>query len=471
MSAQQPADGEVGFEELRACFEGAIPIVIATVSADGTPNVTYLSKAHVVDDRRLALSNQFLSKSAQNLAEHPRASLLFLDPLTHDEYRLDIAYERTERRGAVFEQLRTEVDAIAAMTGMQDVFRLRSADVYRLEHAEPVPSGERADGTAGTPPLHLASREAPQLAAVAELCRRLDRCADLDTLVRVAVGGLDQLLGHEHSLLLLLDETATRLFTLASHGYDHEGVGSEVLVGDGVIGMAARTAAPMRVGNARQMAKYSRSIRQSFESAGDLGPAREVAFPGLARPDSCVAVPIRALGQLIGVLAVESTLPARYSPDDEAALGVVASVLANAIETIRAGERDVPPSPPAAPPAPPDPDLVPATRPAVHVRFFAADGSTFLDGDYLIKGVAGRLLWSLLRQHVAEGRIDFTNREMRLDPSLDLPDFRDNFESRLILLKRRLDEREAPVRIEKTGRGRFRLVVDADLTLDEQAGS
>jgi hypothetical protein len=37
----------------------------------------------------------------------------------------------------------------------------------------------------------------------------------------------------------------------------------------------------------------------------------------------------------------------------------------------------------------------------------------------------------------------------------------------LILLKRRLDERDAPIRIEKTGRGRFRLLVDGELRLEE----
>ena len=83
--------------------------------------------------------------------------------------------------------------------------------------------------------------------------------------------------------------------------------------------------------------------------------------------------------------------------------------------------------------------MSPAAR-STRVRFFAVDGSTFLGGDYLIKGVAGRILWSLLGHYTREGRVDFTNKEIRLDPSLELPEFRDNLDSRLILLKRRLDD-------------------------------
>ena len=145
-------------------------------------------------------------------------------------------------------------------------------------------------------------------------------------------------------------------------------------------------------------------------------------------------------------------------------------MLANAVEIERAQERGAPRTSPArrgraGDAAGADADG-PSAAPATRVRFFAVDGSTFLDDDYLIKGVAGRILWSLLGHHHDEGRVEFTNKEVRLDPTLELPEFRDNFESRLILLKRRLDERGAPIRIEKTGRGRFRLLVDGPLRLE-----
>lgn len=444
---------------LAACFEGTVPAVLATASGRGIPNVTYLSRVHAVDGERVALSNQFLSKTAQNLVENPRASLLLVDPASQDEYRLSLVYERTERRGAVFDRMRADVDQLAALAGLEHVFRLQAADVYRVLDIEVV----RGSGPSSSPDLVPG---AVGVVGVGELCARLSRCGDLDALVRTTVDGLAELLHLEHTMVLLADEDGGRLFTIASHGYATEGVGAEVVVGEGLVGMVAARCEAMHVGNLRQMARYSASIRQAFEESGEVGPGHEVPMPGLPDGNSRMAVPAMAMGRLVGVVLAESARHAWFGDDDVASLQVVASLVAATVEGLRAEERAVDARVAgAASPAP-----VPVGGSVTQVRFFPADGSTFLDGDYLIKGVAGRLLWSLLRQHETEGRVDFTNREVRLDPSLDLPDFRDNFESRLILLKRRLDERDAPVRIEKTGRGRFRLLVGGAVRLQERSG-
>jgi adenylate cyclase len=101
------------------------------------------------------------------------------------------------------------------------------------------------------------------------------------------------------------------------------------------------------------------------------------------------------------------------------------------------------------------------------VRYYGADDSIFVDNEYVIKGVAGRVLWRLLRSYSDERRVEFTNREVRLDPRLELPDIKDNLEARLILLRQRLDERCGFLHIQNTGRGRFRLDVQRPFELHE----
>ncbi len=117
-----PDAGTLRPSDIAACFEGIIPAEIATASADGVPNVTHLSRVLMLDDERIALTNQFFSKTTRNLAENPIACV--------------VQYERTERRGPLFERLRRDVDAIAALTGMEGVFKLRSADIYRVLELE-----------------------------------------------------------------------------------------------------------------------------------------------------------------------------------------------------------------------------------------------------------------------------------------------------------------------------------------------
>ncbi len=73
----------------------------------------------------------------------------------------------------------------------------------------------------------------------------------------------------------------------------------------------------------------------------------------------------------------------------------------------------------------------------------------------------------MLSEFTQRQRTDFSNRELRLDPDIGLPDVGDNLEARLLLLQKRLAERCDFLGIENTGRGRFRLRVDRLVALRE----
>jgi len=439
-------------QDIRACFEGAIPAILATCSADGVPNVAYISQVFYAGERHVALSFQFFNKTRQNILANPHATALLLDPTTARFHRLSIRYLRTETAGPLFEGMRAQLAGIASHSGMEGVFRLLGSDVYEVEHVEAV------DGEGLPAPAPRASL----LGAVRRASERLARCAALDEALNAVLASLGDFLGVRHAMVLMLDAASQRLYTVASCGYATSGVGSEIGLGQGVIGVAARERTPVRIGHVTNAALYTQAMRSSFDAdVPDHAPALEIPYPGLAQPHSQLAVPILNGARTLGVLFVESSQDLEFGYEHEDALVTLAGHLGAAIELMQAAEA-VEPAVPAVPAAA---STASARSAPLRVRHYAANDSVFFGDAYVIKGVAGAILWKLLRDHAAQGRTEFTNRELRLDPALRLPDVCDNLEARLLLLQRRLAEQGAGVRIEKTGRGRFRLVVPGALAL------
>jgi len=115
----------VPLESIMPCFQGVMPSWVTTCSADGVPNATIVSIVHYVDSERVALTRQFMNKSRINLDENPQAHVIVVDPSNGDQFALDLHYLRTESEGPLFDAVAANLDAIASMTGMTGVFRLR----------------------------------------------------------------------------------------------------------------------------------------------------------------------------------------------------------------------------------------------------------------------------------------------------------------------------------------------------------
>jgi adenylate cyclase len=442
-------------DAIRRCLEGVVPSVIATCAVDGTPNVAVLSQVHYVDAGHVALSWQFFNKTRENILENPRATVLVIDPATAAQYRLHLEYLRTETEGPLFESMKAKLAGIASHTGMSRVFRLLGSDVYRVLRLERVP-GE----VAPEPP---AVRQ--RLPAVRRVTASLGAGADLSALLDGVLDGLRLHLGIDHAMLMMHDARRACLYTVASIGYETSGVGSEVQMGEGIIGVVARERTPIRIGYAAHEYLYSRATRRGFANGDNAGALEtEIPFPGLPDSRSQAAVPVMAGDNLLGVLFVESGEELRFTYEDEDALAVVANALALAIERLSLS-GDSPARAPAR-----RIDAVRTGGAELVVRHYASDHGVFVDDEYLIKGVAGAILWTLLRERARSGRDTFTNRELRRHPDLPLPDITDNLEARLILLRRRLEERGGAISIEKAGRGRFRLVVNRPVRLVEASG-
>lgn len=441
----------VPLEDIASCFEGIVPATICSCSAQGISNLTFLSVVQLIDSQHVGLSYQFFNKTRRNILENPRVQVVVISPETFIQYRLHLSYERTDTAGAAFDRMKTRLDAVASQAGMSQVFKLRGVDIYRVLDCHALdfaPSPEPASRVDYLPALEAFSE-------------RLAGCSDLESLLRTALDAWSALFGYDHSFVMVPDEEARSLYTIASRGFEISGVGSEVSIGEGILGIAAERRKPVRTTSFTRDRLYSRAIRSTIESRGQESTLeREIPLPGLPGVQSQLVAPLVAQNELLGVVCLQSTAVGCFRAEDEQVLQIAARHLAACMAALGATESAVQPAE-----FPPSPPAVSAA--ASVVKHYAADDSIFIDDAYLIKGVAGRVFWKLLQEHARSGRVDFTNKEIRLDASLQLPGIKDNLEARLILLRRRLEDRCDFARLLQARRGQFHLELQRRLRLEE----
>ena len=451
-------------EQMAPCFQGLVPAMFFTCAKDGTPNAAFLSHVDYVDPTHVALSFQFFNKSRRNIAENPHALIRVIDPDTNQGYALRLKFERSETAGVIFDRMNLRIEAIASYTGLKGIFKLKAADIYLVESIELVPEEtgvkERWSPRSGRPDAVFTMK------ALQDLSSRINTARSLENLLETILSGLKEYFGFSHSMIALAGEKPNTLVTVASRGYPEGGAGAEVQFGDGIIGVVAEAQKPIRIsGLLRGMLHAHAARRRAVESGlkPDLG---SVKLPGLKNPASQLGVPLVVRGELIGVLCIESETPYRFHEEDKTTIELLGSYLAIAIQNMQLHEAE---TGDAAAEDAPAPAHVAANGAERHeVTYYRGEEVVMLDGDYLIRSLPARILWKLLTTNKREGRAEFTNRELRLDKSLNLPDYKDNLETRLLLLRRRLDEKGADVRLVPKGRGRFALELGCEIELVEK---
>jgi len=240
-------------------------------------------------------------------------------------------------------------------------------------------------------------------------------------------------------------------------------VSAEVVIGEGLIGSAAGQRVPVRTTNLSRERIFSKVVREEVARTGDAGRLdEEIPLPGIPDLQSQLVLPLEARGDLLGVLCLQGNVPGQFLAGDESRMLVVARHLAASMVAAGFGSTDASSSSVSMPP-------LKTSGQGVTVRYYPSDDTVFIDDVYLTKGMPGRILYRLLQIYVQQRRQEFTNKEIRLDPALKLPEFQDNLEARLILLRRRLDERSDVVRLERVGRGRLRLSVARPTALKVEA--
>jgi len=160
---------------------------------------------------------------------------------------------------------------------------------------------------------------AETLAVLAEISQEINASLNLDEVLAHAAAQIKKLIDYEVFAVLLPEANTNQLYFRFAIGHRPEMVQHwRIPIGEGIIGAAATTGRPVRVGDVRKDTRYLNAL-DSVRSE--------------------LAVPLIVRGRVIGVLDIESSQLDYFTPDQQNILTLVASRIGTAIENARLFEH------------------------------------------------------------------------------------------------------------------------------------
>jgi len=102
------------------------PLPVATSSKNGVPNVIFVGLVKILDDETLMVVDNFFNKTAANLQENPRVSVLCYDPQTNKSFQIK-GRTQIHKEGQTYDDMKTWVKSI------NDKLPARSCVIIKVE--------------------------------------------------------------------------------------------------------------------------------------------------------------------------------------------------------------------------------------------------------------------------------------------------------------------------------------------------
>ena len=178
-------------------------------------------------------------------------------------------------------------------------------------------------------------RRNKEIEIIERVASQISKTLNLDAIAKTMLISMEEYFDFKHSMILLLNSSESALKVIATHGYKEEGIGAEVKIGVGVIGMVAKKKKLMRMANLGAQKQYMQAIKQQIQPSEDTVVAEEISLPGLKNAESQVAIPMLMEDELIGVFSVESDQVNIFDKSDELIIKILANQTANALQNAK----------------------------------------------------------------------------------------------------------------------------------------
>ena len=122
----------IALDTLMPAFEGYIPTVFTTASRKGELHTVCITEVQFISSNMVAISNQFMNTSLNNLRENPKANLRVINPQTLESYNLEIVFQSETIEDDDFEKMKIKLEHIASLCNMESIFKLKSALIFEV---------------------------------------------------------------------------------------------------------------------------------------------------------------------------------------------------------------------------------------------------------------------------------------------------------------------------------------------------